>query len=139
MCIRCRCRLARARCRLARRLRRRDIALSAAALTTLLTVETLRAAVSPSLVHDTVRFGILLAAEGGLPAGIVSAQVLALTTEGVQTMFWIKMTTVLAIVLTGTTLTATVLAQRTPAPSAASPPQEIARGPAPEEEPEPPK
>ncbi len=132
-------RLARARDRLARHLRRRDITLSATALTSLLTVETLRAAVPPSLANATMRFGTLLAAESALPAGIVSAQVFALTREGVQTMFWMKMTTALAIALTGTALTATVLAQRTPIPSSASPPQEIAKDAAQEEKPEPPK
>jgi RNA polymerase sigma factor (sigma-70 family) len=130
-------RLARARDRLARQLRRRDITLPAATLTTLLAVESLRAAVPSALAGSTVRLAALLSAENVLPAGAISAQVLALATEGVQTMFWKKMTVILAMVLAGSAATAAVLAQRTSAPSTSELPHAIATASSLEEKPTP--
>jgi RNA polymerase sigma factor (sigma-70 family) len=115
-------RLARARERLARRLRQRDITLPAAALTTLLSVETLRATVPPGLADATTRLGALSAMAKALPAGVVSAQVLSLATEGGKMMFWTKMTVVVTVVLAGSLLGLTVGANREPtAPATAAP------------------
>lgn len=131
-------RLARARARLARRLSRRGLTLPAAALTTVLSVETLRASMPMKLATATVRFASLLAAEGTLPSTVVSTSVAALTTEGGKMMFGIKTIWTVGIFAVGAAVTASVLAPRTSRVAAEVPSSPVAAAPAPEARPDPP-
>jgi RNA polymerase sigma factor (sigma-70 family) len=115
-------RLARARAHLARRLRTRDIALPAAALTTVLTGDTLCAAVSSKLADSTAGLATLLKTGQALPAS-ASSQVFALTTGGMTKMSWTKTSVVVATVLTGALLTTTLWGQRPLAPPVAPSPE----------------
>ncbi|HKB37167.1 MAG TPA: sigma factor-like helix-turn-helix DNA-binding protein, partial [Gemmataceae bacterium] len=75
-------RLARARALLAGRLARRGVAFSTGALAVALAANTALACVSPSLISSTVKAASLWAAGQAASAGVISAQVAALT-EGV--------------------------------------------------------
>jgi hypothetical protein len=91
-------RVARARELLRQRLTRRGIALSAALAALTLAPGTASALVPAALVQMTLRAGLQLAA-GQAAAGLVSAQVLALTEGVMRTMFWHKMKQAAAILL----------------------------------------
>jgi RNA polymerase sigma factor (sigma-70 family) len=89
--------LARAREMLRERLVRRGVALSAAALATLV-LEKSAAAVPGALAASTVKAAALAAAGKMATAGLISAQAAALTEGVLKTMFWMKVKLVAGIV-----------------------------------------
>jgi RNA polymerase sigma factor (sigma-70 family) len=98
-------RLSRARARLRLRLTRRGWALTTGALAGLLAEQTLSAAVTPELARATVRSVLAYAGGQALAAGILSANVVALS-EGVLRMMWVSKlkffaSLVVAVVLAG--------------------------------------
>lgn len=93
-------RLDRARSKLAQRLTRHGAVLSAGAITIALTQNAAAACVPAALTDATVKAAALLAAGETATAGLISANVLALT-EGVLTaMFWTKIKITTAVLLT---------------------------------------
>jgi RNA polymerase sigma factor (sigma-70 family) len=91
-------RLAAARAQLAKRLKRRGLGLSAAALAALLE-KSAAAVVPPALVASTVKIGTVLTASGAVPSGLVSATVASLTEGVVKAMFLGKLKLVTAMVI----------------------------------------
>jgi RNA polymerase sigma factor (sigma-70 family) len=105
-------RLSRARALLASRLSRRAAPLTVGALAGLLTQDMARAGVPPELLHSTAQAAILSTAGKAVAAGVVSAQVAALTGEVLKTMLINKLKLATAMLLLalalaagGTTLT----------------------------------
>jgi hypothetical protein len=84
-------RLAQARKLLAKRLARHGMALSGGALAAVLAQNAAQAGVPPSLLASTAKAGVALAAGGGLAAGTVPAQVVALTEGVVKAMLVSKL------------------------------------------------
>jgi RNA polymerase sigma factor (sigma-70 family) len=130
-------RLARARERLARRLSRRGITLPAAAFSTLMSVEMLRASVPAKLAAATVRLAGLLAVEGTLPAALVSGPIFTLAAEGGKTMLWTKAILIAGIVATSAALTASALDPRIAPASVEMPSPPLTAASAPGAKPEP--
>lgn len=93
-------RLATARRLLARRLARRGVTVSGAALAVTLAQQALAASVSLELVTSTSKAATLVAAGSAAGAGVVTPEVVALTNGVIQAMFLNKLTSVLAVVLT---------------------------------------
>ena len=89
-------RLHRAKELLRRRLTRRGLALSAAALALLTAERTASAAVPAALVHTVVKAAVLFAA-GKAVAGVASAKAVAWTQGVLRTMFFSKMKLVVAV------------------------------------------
>jgi RNA polymerase sigma factor (sigma-70 family) len=92
-------RLQRGRDLLRRRLARRGLALSGVLSAAALCDGTARAALPPALVVGSARAAALLAAGRTVPAGVVSAHVLALTREAMKRMFLTKLKLVAAVAL----------------------------------------
>jgi RNA polymerase sigma factor (sigma-70 family) len=92
-------RLARARRLLAKRLTRRGVALSAAALAVTLAQQAAAATVPAALVGSTVQAATLVAA-GQAATAVVSAEVAALTQGVLQAMFVTKLKSALLVLLT---------------------------------------
>jgi hypothetical protein len=92
-------RLARARERLRLRLTRRGMALSTAITATTLSQATASRALPATVVNGTVRTALLLAANHGVTAGVVSPSIAALTEGILKTMFLTKLKTVTTLVL----------------------------------------
>jgi RNA polymerase sigma factor (sigma-70 family) len=99
------CRLARGRALLARRLKRRGLTLTAAALAAALAGNAAAAAVPGPLAAGTVKAAAAVAAGVG-PAGVVSAPVAALTEGVLRSMFLVKQQLRVAVLLTLGALTA---------------------------------
>jgi RNA polymerase sigma factor (sigma-70 family) len=131
-------RLTRARIMLAKRLARRNVALSGGALAAVLSQQAASAAVPASVVVSTIKAATLLAAGKAAATGAISVKVAALTEGVMKTMLFTKLKTVLAVVLIlGFVATgATTLTSRTAAgqedkpalaekPVKASPKQEV--------------
>jgi RNA polymerase sigma factor (sigma-70 family) len=98
-------RLSRAREMLRKRLIRRGLALSTAAFSTALSVETLAAPLPPEFIDSALKAALDLAAAGNTASfGLVSAQAAALSKGVLHTMFVSKMKTVAASVLALTML-----------------------------------
>jgi RNA polymerase sigma factor (sigma-70 family) len=92
-------RLARAREMMRKRLTRRGVVLSTAAIVTALSAETLAASLSPVLIDSTLKAAMCFAAGDTAASGLVSAQAIALTKGVLHTMFVTKVKTVAALVL----------------------------------------
>jgi multidrug resistance efflux pump len=97
-------RLSRARARLRARLVRRGLALSVAAVTTVLAEKAAPAAVAAALVEATAKAAMHFAAGGPAAAGVVSARAAALAKGALRTMWMTKLKTVAAAVLLVTLL-----------------------------------
>ncbi len=93
------CRLARGRAMLAKRLRRRGVALTGAALAAALAGNAAAAVVPGPLVAGTVQAAAAVAAGVG-PAGVVSGPVAALTEGVLRSMFLVKQQLRVAVLLT---------------------------------------
>jgi RNA polymerase sigma factor (sigma-70 family) len=95
-------RLNRAREMLRKRLTRRGLALSTAALSTTLLAEASAASLPPMLIDSTLKAAVCFAAGDAAAGGFVSAQATALTKGVLHTMFVtkMKMLTLLVLVLT---------------------------------------
>jgi RNA polymerase sigma factor (sigma-70 family) len=98
-------RLSRARSMLARRLSRRGVSLSAGSLAVLLTQESASAGMPANLIGSTTQAASLFATGGALTAGVVSAEVTALTGEVLKIMLLSKLKITAAVLLMGATLT----------------------------------
>ncbi len=99
-------RLSRARALLARRLSRPGVPLSVGTLAVLLARDAASAGVPTRLIGPTVQFASLFTAGRAATAGMISAEVAALTGEVMKTMLLSKVRTVTALVLVGVTLAA---------------------------------
>jgi RNA polymerase sigma factor (sigma-70 family) len=99
-------RLARGRGLLARRLTRRGVTVTTAALAAALCRQTATAALLPSLVVPTIQAGTRVLADQALAAGAVSPAVAVLTKGVLRAMFVNKFKTIAAVVLLGTLLAA---------------------------------
>src|SRR5688572_29914578 len=109
-------RLARARSLLAKRLTRRGVALSAAALHVALGPGSAAASVPAPLILDTVKAASLTAA-GKMTGGILPAQVVALTQGVLRAMFLSKLKVGIAFVLVALLLGSLATMIRLPAAS----------------------
>jgi RNA polymerase sigma factor (sigma-70 family) len=92
-------RLARARAILARRLTRRGVTLSAAALTELISVKAASACVPGALVVATVKAASLLTAGHMEPTGLISTRVVALADQVSRIMFITKLKGITGVLL----------------------------------------
>jgi RNA polymerase sigma factor (sigma-70 family) len=92
-------RLARARTMLAKRLARRGVVLSAGGLAAELSQHATAAGVPPALVVSTIKAATLFAAGPAAAAGVVPAQVAALTEGVLQAMFLTKLKKMAAVIL----------------------------------------
>jgi RNA polymerase sigma factor (sigma-70 family) len=92
-------RLARARIMLAKRLTRRGVALSGAALAAVLSQQAASAGVPTSVVVSTIKAASLLAAGKAAATGAISVKVAALTEGVMKAMLFTKLKTVLAVML----------------------------------------
>ncbi len=99
-------RLSRARAMLASRLSRRDATLTVGARGVLLADDLAPAGVPPELVRSTARAASLSTAGTAVAAGVVSAQVAALTEEVLKTMLINRLTLITAILLVTSALAA---------------------------------
>ncbi len=98
-------RLSRAKAMLSKRLSPPGAALSASALATLLAQESASAGMPAGLIESTLQAATRLAAGSALTAGIVSAEVTALTGEVLKVMLLSKLKTITAALLMGVGLT----------------------------------
>ena len=98
-------RLSRARSMLARRLSRQGVSLSVGSLAVLLAQESASASMPTRLIDSTAQAASLFAAGGALTAGVVSAEVTALTGEVLKIMLLSKLKITAAVLLMGVTLT----------------------------------
>ena len=114
-------RLSRARALLASRLSRPGTPLTVGALGVLLAHDVARAGVPPELVRSTAQAASLSTAGKAVTAGVVSAEVAALTGEVLKTMLLNKLTLATAMLLV-----ALALAEARPEPGASTPAQEPA-------------
>ncbi len=105
-------RLARARRLLRKRLAKRGLALSAGSLAMALCRDAVSAAVPPPLVSSTIKTAMLVAASPVPAAGVVSAQVAALTDGVLKTMFLAKLKTATALLLAVGILTGAAMLTR---------------------------
>jgi hypothetical protein len=92
-------RLSRARSMLAKRMARRGVSLSVGSLATLLAQESASARIPTNLIGSTARAASLIAAGGAVTAGVVSAEVAALTVEVLKIMVLSKIKVVTAMLL----------------------------------------
>src|SRR5438445_829865 len=98
-------RLARARQLLRQRLLKRGLTLSAGSLAVALSQDVVLASVPAPLVSSTIKTAALIAASPEATAGVVSAQVAALTEGVLKTMFLAKLKTATAVLLAVSILT----------------------------------
>src|SRR5262249_37424603 len=116
-------RLARARTMLARRLSRRGLALSTAAIAGALSSQSAPGAVPAFLISSTIRGATILAVSNVAAHGVVSSKVMALVQGVIRSMFIAKVRTLTTVVLVFGTLVFGVAAfQSDPTGSTAMPP-----------------
>jgi RNA polymerase sigma factor (sigma-70 family) len=111
-------RLSRARSMRAERLARRGLSLSVGTLAVLLAQDVASASMPTRLISSTIKAASLFAAEGTVTAGLVSAQVVALTGEVLKIMLLseLKVATALLLVVSATVLALVPLAAQSEAP-----------------------
>jgi RNA polymerase sigma factor (sigma-70 family) len=111
-------RLSRARSMLAKRLAQRGLSLSVGTLSVLLAQDVASASMPTRLISSTVKAASLFAARGAVTAGLVSAEVVALTGEVLKIMLLsrLKVATAMLLVVSATVLTLVPLAAQSEAP-----------------------
>ena len=111
-------RLSRARSLLAGRLARRGLSLSVGSLAVLLAQESASARMPTQLICPTAKAASLFAARGAVTAGVVSAEVVALTGEVLKIMLLgrLKVATALLLMASATVLALVPLAAQSEAP-----------------------
>jgi RNA polymerase sigma factor (sigma-70 family) len=111
-------RLSRARAMLAKRVARRGVSLSVGTLAVLLAREAASASMPSQLICPTARAASLFATGGAVTAGVVSAEVFALTGEVLKVMLLsrLKVATALLLMASATVLALVPLAAQSEAP-----------------------